>query len=109
MSRRIDFARHASGDTDSRHGLLHGGTFGQLGNPSFNPLSYIPFGVRLTAYGGQATDLPPAAFDKQLKAIAEGRLKVPVAKVYHGLKQVRRAQSDLEAGTTPGKHVVMLD
>ncbi|WFU23191.1 zinc-binding dehydrogenase [Bradyrhizobium sp. CB1717] len=77
--------------------------------PHFNPLSYIPFGVRLTAYGGQATDLPPAVFDKQLKAIAEGRLKVAVAKVYHGLEQVRQAQADLEARTTPGKHVVVLD
>ncbi|MEO6089484.1 MAG: hypothetical protein ABIQ18_40885 [Umezawaea sp.] len=37
------------------------------------------------------------------------RLTVPVAKVYHGLEQVRDAQADLESGTTPGKHVVVLD
>ncbi|MGA6226393.1 NADPH:quinone reductase, partial [Streptomyces umbrinus] len=32
-----------------------------------------------------------------------------VAKVYHGLEQVRDAQADVESGTTPGKHVVVLD
>lgn len=48
-------------------------------------------------------------FQQQLQAIAAGRLKAPVAKVYHGLEQVRDAQADVEAGTTPGKHVVLLD
>jgi hypothetical protein len=48
-------------------------------------------------------------FQQQLRAIAAGRLKVSVAKVYHGLEQVRAAQADVETGTTPGKHVVLLD
>ena len=69
----------------------------------------IPDGVRLTSYGGQAADLPADVFARQLQAIAEGRLKAPVAKVYHGLEQVREAQADVESGTTPGKHVVVLD
>jgi hypothetical protein len=68
----------------------------------------IPNGVRLTSYGGQAADLPADVFAHQLQAIAAGRLKVPVAKVYHGLEQIRDAQADLESGTTPGKHVVVL-
>jgi NADPH:quinone reductase len=76
--------------------------------PDF-PLGYIPFGVRLTAYGGEAADLPPDVFNRQLQAIADGRLKVSIAKVYHGLERVRDAQADLEARTTPGKHVVVLD
>ncbi|WP_202596126.1 zinc-binding dehydrogenase [Ensifer adhaerens] len=75
----------------------------------FSPLGYIPFGVRMTAYGGGAADLPSSVFNQQLRAIADGRLKVSVAKVYRGLEQVRDAQADLEAGTTPGKHVVVLD
>lgn len=75
----------------------------------FSPLGYIPFGVRLTAYGGGAADLPTSVFNRQLLAIADGRLKAPIAKVYHGLERVRDAQADLEAGTTPGKHVVVLD
>ncbi|MEU3497563.1 zinc-binding dehydrogenase [Kitasatospora cineracea] len=76
--------------------------------PAFSPFM-IPFGVRLTSYGGEAGDLPAPVFQQQLQAVAEGRLKAPVAKVYHGLEQVQDAQADLEDGTTPGKHVVVLD
>lgn len=77
--------------------------------PDFSPLYHIPFGVRLTSYGGRATDLPAEVFNQQLQAIAAGRLKVSIAKVYHGLEQVANAQAGLEAATTPGKHVVVLD
>jgi NADPH:quinone reductase len=76
--------------------------------PDFTPFM-IPSGVRLTSYAGAASDLPANVFAGQLKAVAEGRLKAPVAKVYHGLERVRDAQADLEAGATPGKHVVVLD
>lgn len=77
--------------------------------PDFNPLGFIPFATRLTSYGGNANDLPADAFDWQLKAISDGRLKVCVAKVYHGLESVREAQTNLECGSMPGKHVVLLD
>ncbi|KAK1184523.1 zinc-binding dehydrogenase [Streptomyces sp. NBS 14/10] len=77
--------------------------------PDFNPFAVIPIGVRLTVYGGEATDLPPTVFDHQLRAIGEGRLKPAIAKVYHGLDQVPQAHIDLEASDTPGKHVVVLD
>jgi len=76
--------------------------------PDFSPFM-IPTGVRLTSYAGGATDLPAPVLQQQLQAIADGRLKVPVAKVYYGLEQVRDAQAGVEAGTTPGKHVVLLD
>ncbi|WP_225877244.1 hypothetical protein [Streptomyces resistomycificus] len=33
----------------------------------------------------------------------------PVASVYHGLEQVRDTQADVEAGTTLGMHVALLD
>jgi NADPH:quinone reductase len=75
----------------------------------FSPLGFIPNGVRLTAYGGAATDLPAEAFQHQLEAVADGRLKVSIAKTYRGLESVREAQTDLESGTVPGKHVVVLD
>ncbi|WP_426497274.1 alcohol dehydrogenase catalytic domain-containing protein [Streptomyces sp. D54] len=96
--------------TVRRHGIVcfTGALAGQWTIPDFTPFM-IPGGVRLTSYGGQAADLPPDVFAHQLRAIAEGRLKVPVAKVYHGLEQVRGAQDDVESGTTPGKHVVVLD
>jgi NADPH2:quinone reductase len=73
------------------------------------PFRAIPKGVRLTTYGGDASDLPPAVFQQQLDDLAAGRLKAPIAKVYHGLEQVPDAQAGLEAGTRPGKHVVLLD
>jgi NADPH:quinone reductase-like Zn-dependent oxidoreductase len=76
--------------------------------PDFTPFM-IPNGVRLTSYTGEANDLPAHVFQQQLQAIAEGRLKAPVAKTYRGLEQVRDAQADVESGTTPGKHVVLLD
>ncbi|MEV6635458.1 zinc-binding dehydrogenase [Actinoplanes sp. NPDC051470] len=77
--------------------------------PDFNAFAVIPIGVRLTVYGGAAKDLPPAAFDHQLRSITEGRLKPAIAKVYHGLGQIPQAHTDLAAGRTPGKHVVVLD
>jgi NADPH:quinone reductase-like Zn-dependent oxidoreductase len=76
--------------------------------PDFSPFM-IPSGVRLTSYAGEAADLPAEVFAQQLQAIAAGLLKVPVAKAYRGLEQVRDAQADVESGTTPGKHVVLLD
>lgn len=96
--------------TVRRHGTVcfTGALAGQWTIPDFTPFM-IPSGVRLTSYAGEAADLPADVFAHQLQAIAEGRLKVPVAKVYHGLEQVRDAHSDLESGTTPGKHVVVLD
>ncbi|KND37798.1 zinc-binding dehydrogenase, partial [Streptomyces acidiscabies] len=96
--------------TVRRHGTVcfTGALAGQWTIPDFTPFM-IPGGVRLTSYGGQATDLPPDVFAHHLQAIAAGRLDVPVAKVHHGLEQVRDAQADVESGTTPGKHVVVLD
>ncbi|WP_409375158.1 zinc-binding dehydrogenase [Streptomyces justiciae] len=76
--------------------------------PDFTPFM-IPSGVRLTSYAGEAADLPAQVFQQQLQAIADGRLNVPVAKSYRGLEQVRDAQADVESGTRPGKHVVVLD
>lgn len=76
--------------------------------PGFTPFM-IPKGVRLTSYGGDATDLPSRVFAQQLQAIADGRLKVPIAKTYRGLEQVRDAQAGVETGTALGKHVVLLD
>jgi NADPH:quinone reductase len=71
----------------------------------FYPIDYIPAGVRLTAYGGDAGDLPRGALQGVLDAIAEGSLHVPVH-VYDGLEQVRRAHVDLEGNAVPGKLVV---
>ncbi|UNX54164.1 zinc-binding dehydrogenase [Georgenia sp. TF02-10] len=93
-----------------RHGTacFTGALAGGWSIPDFSPFM-IPSGVRLTSYAGQATDLPPQVFQQQLQAIADGRLKAPVAKVYVGLEHVRDAHADVESGSTLGKHVVRLD
>ena len=96
--------------TVRRHGTVcfTGALAGQWSIGDFSP-SMIPLGVRLTSYAGEAADLPADAFARQLQAIAEGRLKAPVAQVYRGLEQVRDAQAGVESGTTGGKHVVVLE
>lgn len=72
----------------------------------FYPIGYLPTGVRLTAYGGDASDLPAAVFQEQLDAIAAGQLPIRVHRVYDGLEQVRQAHADLEANVAVGKLVV---
>lgn len=72
----------------------------------FYPIGYLPNGVRLTAYGGEASDLPPAVLQRHLDLIASGRLTVPVHRVYDGLEQVRQAHRDMEANAAVGKLVV---
>lgn len=93
-----------------RHGTVcfTGALAGGWTIPGFSPFM-IPGGVRLTSYAGEAADLPPHVFQQQLQAIADGRLKTPIAKTYKGLERVRDAQANVESGTTPGKHVVLLD
>ncbi|WP_245681669.1 zinc-binding dehydrogenase [Actinomadura kijaniata] len=72
----------------------------------FYPIEYIPTGVRLTAYGGDASDLPPQVLQRTLDAVAAGRLSFPVHRVYDGLEEVRRAHADMEADAAVGKLVV---
>ncbi|QNP74779.1 zinc-binding dehydrogenase [Streptomyces roseirectus] len=93
-----------------RHGTVcfTGALADQWTIPDFSPFM-IPGGVRLTSYAGEAADLPADVFARQLQAIADGRLKVPVAKVYRGLEQVGDAHAGVESGATPGKHVVVLE
>jgi NADPH:quinone reductase-like Zn-dependent oxidoreductase len=74
--------------------------------PDFYPIDYLPRGVRLTAYGGEATDLPAAVLQEFLDAVAAGTATVPVHRVYR-LEDIVRAHTDMEAGHTTGKLVVI--
>jgi NADPH2:quinone reductase len=73
----------------------------------FYPIDYLPRGVRLAAYGGDAGDLPAAVLQEFLDAVAAGSAQVPVAHVYP-LEQIVQAHADLEAGRSAGKLVVTL-
>lgn len=72
----------------------------------FYPIGYIPNGVRLSAYGGEAADLPASTLQALLDDIAAGRLTIPVHRVYDGLDQVRQAHADMEDNNATGKLVV---
>jgi NADPH2:quinone reductase len=72
----------------------------------FYPIDYLPAGVRLTAYGGDASDLSREVLQRVLDDVAVGALQFPVHRVYDGLEQVRQAHADMEANAAVGKLVV---
>jgi NADPH:quinone reductase-like Zn-dependent oxidoreductase len=76
--------------------------------PDFYPIDYIPKGVRLTSYGGDATDLPAAVLQDFLDAVAAGQAVVPVHRVY-GFDDVVEAHTDMAADRATGKLVVVVD
>jgi NADPH:quinone reductase-like Zn-dependent oxidoreductase len=71
----------------------------------FYPIEYIPRGVRLSAYGGDAGDLPPEVLQGFLDSVAAGDAFVPIDTVY-GFDQIVEAHAAMEAGHTKGKLVV---
>jgi NADPH:quinone reductase len=72
----------------------------------FYPIDYLPRGVRLTAYGGDATDLPTHVLQNFLDAVATGDAIVPIHRTYR-LDQIAEAHADMEAGRATGKLVVL--
>jgi NADPH:quinone reductase-like Zn-dependent oxidoreductase len=72
----------------------------------FYPIEYIPTGVRLTAYGGDAADLPADVLQAYLDAVAAGRLTVPIHRTY-SLDEIAQAHDDMEHGRATGKLVVL--
>ncbi|MBK5116161.1 MAG: zinc-binding dehydrogenase [Thermoleophilia bacterium] len=71
----------------------------------FYPIEYLPTGVRLTAYGGDAADLPAAVLQQFLDDVAEGRAVVPVHRRFD-LDQIQEAHAYMESGNAAGKLVV---
>jgi NADPH:quinone reductase-like Zn-dependent oxidoreductase len=76
--------------------------------PEFYPMDWLPNGVRLTAYSGEASDLPASALQDFLDAVAAGRAVVPIGRVYR-LEEIAQAHHDLEANAVGGKAVVLLE
>jgi NADPH2:quinone reductase len=73
---------------------------------NFYPIGYLPAGVRLTAYGGEADDLPASVLQRHLDRIAAGETSLGPAKVY-AMTEIRQAHDDLEHNRTAGKLVVL--
>ncbi len=74
----------------------------------FYPIAYLPRGVRLTAYSGEATDLPAAVLQSFLEAVrvppGRGRLTVPLHHTYT-FDEIVTAHADMEANNATGKLV----
>ncbi len=75
--------------------------------PEFYPMEWLPNGVRLTSYSGEAADLPAATLQQFLDDVAAGRAAVPIGRSY-GIDDVAQAHRDMEAGIVAGKAVVVL-
>ena len=74
--------------------------------PDFYPIGYLPAGVRLTAYGGEADDLPGSVLQRHLDRIAAGEARLGPATVY-AMDRIRQAHDDLEHNRRAGKLVVL--
>ena len=72
----------------------------------FYPMDYLPKGVRLTAYGGDAADLPASLLQDFLDRVAAGTAVVPIGRVYR-FDQIAQAHADMEANRVSGKLVVL--
>ena len=71
----------------------------------FYPIEYLPRGVRLTAYGGEAADLPPHLLQSFLDRVAAGAAVVPIGRVYR-FDQIVEAHRAMEGNQVSGKLVV---
>lgn len=73
--------------------------------PDFYPSGFLPRGVRLSGYFGDASDLPPAVLQEFLDAVAAGDAMVPIAKTYT-MDEIATAHDDMEHDRVAGKLVV---
>lgn len=71
----------------------------------FYPIAFIPTGVRLTAYGGGASDLPSAVLKEVADAIHTGSFTWPVAT--YGMDDIVQAHDDMEHNRVTAKQVVL--
>ncbi|MEZ4302805.1 MAG: zinc-binding dehydrogenase, partial [Polyangiaceae bacterium] len=97
---------------DTLRACRRGGTTcftGMLSNKwiveQFYPIEFIPTGVRLTAYGGDANDLPREVLSEIATAIHQGQLDWPV-EVY-AMEDIARAHADMEHNRVAARQVVL--
>jgi NADPH:quinone reductase-like Zn-dependent oxidoreductase len=73
--------------------------------PDFYPIGYLPNGVRLTAYGGESSDLPAKAFQRYVDLVANGKLPIRIDRVFT-MEQIGEAHRVMQEGAAVGKLVV---
>lgn len=81
---------------------------GQWTIPDFYPMDYLPNGVRLTAYSGEASDLSPQVLQGFLDAVASGHATVPIDRTFT-IDQIAEAHELLGSGRSVGKLVVVTE
>jgi NADPH:quinone reductase len=70
----------------------------------FYPIEYLPKGVRLSAYGGGADDLPASVLQRFLDRIADGSISLGPATTYR-FEDIPKAHADIDANRVAGKLV----
>jgi NADPH:quinone reductase-like Zn-dependent oxidoreductase len=73
--------------------------------PDFYPAGFLPRGVRLSGYSGDASDLPPPVLQGFLDTMAAGEASVPIARIYT-MEDIATAHGDMEHDRVSGKLVV---
>jgi NADPH:quinone reductase len=73
----------------------------------FYPIGYLPTGVRLTAYSGDASDLPADVLADYLAAAADDPGVIPLDRTFR-LDEIAAAHELMEQGGAAGKLVVVL-
>jgi NADPH:quinone reductase len=76
-----------------------------LDDPDFYLIGNLPNGVRLTAYGGESTDLPADAFQQYVDLVAVGKLSIRIDRVFV-LDEIAQAHRIMQDGKAAGKLVV---
>jgi NADPH2:quinone reductase len=76
--------------------------------PDFYPIGYLPNGVRLTAYGGESSDLPADAFQRYVDLVANGKLPIRIDRVFT-MEQIGEAHRIMQDGAAVGKLVVKVN
>jgi NADPH:quinone reductase len=74
----------------------------------FYPIDYLPKGVRLSAYGGEAADLPAPVLQRFLDRIADGAISLGPVTTYR-LEDIPKAHADIDANRVVGKLVGLTD
>lgn len=74
--------------------------------PDFYPIAYLPRGVRLTGYAGEAQDLPASILQGFLDDVAAGSAVVPLDRTFT-MDQIQDAHRLMESGHATGKLVVL--
>lgn len=72
----------------------------------FYPIDYLPRGVRLSGYHGDAADLTPAVLQAFIDDVAAGRTAVPIDRVF-AFEDIVAAHRRMESGEAAGKIVVL--